>query len=83
MNTSSIRCPFCTDGHIKAEPGKATCFDCDAKFEIDDRAECIFVDLDNPRLPISGNICGECGLVQSDKNETCVYCGVELPITIQ
>ena len=68
---------------IEAKPGKTSCPDCLAKFEIDDRIECIFVDTDNPRLPIRGMICNLCGLIQNEKNEICMYCGERLHTTIQ
>jgi hypothetical protein len=45
--------------------------------------ECIFVDTDNPRLPIKGMICNLCGLVQNEKNEICMYCGKRLHTIIQ
>jgi len=71
----SIRCPFCVDGNIKAEPGESACPACHAKFEVDDRAECVFVDLDNPRLPVKGTYCRQCGLVQGGYRKHCRYCG--------
>jgi DNA-directed RNA polymerase subunit RPC12/RpoP len=58
-----IRCPFCGYQGIEAKPGKSVCPECDAAFELDDRVECVFVDPDNPRLPIEGIVCTRCGLV--------------------
>ena len=38
------------------------CPECHAKFEYDDRMECIFVDTDDLRLPVHGTVCPQCGL---------------------
>ena len=70
----TIRCPFCVAGDIKAELGKSECPVCSAKYEIDDRAECFFVDLENPRLPLKGTYCRQCGLVQGGYRKRCRYC---------
>jgi len=70
----TIRCPFCVNGNINAEPGKSECPVCHTKFEIDDRAECIFVDLDDPRLPLKGTYCRQCGLIQGGYRKHCRYC---------
>jgi hypothetical protein len=70
-----IRCPFCGYQKIETEPGKSGCPECDTAFEIDDRGECVFVDPIGPRLPIEGTICPECGLVQGEEAENCLYCG--------
>ena len=78
-----IQCPFCGYQGIEAEPGKTDCPKCDTSFEIDYRCECVFVDLDNQRLPIEGIICLRCGLVQGEEAESCVYCGAKLNIKIQ
>ncbi len=72
---SHIRCPFCTEGKIPAEPGKTACQSCGAAFEIDDRVESIFVDLEEPRLPLEGTYCRGCGLLQPEESEECLYCG--------
>jgi len=72
-----IKCPFCSN-NIKSKPGKTSCPDCSAEFEIDDRGECIFIDISNPRLPINGNVCMSCGLVQGEDKGNCVYCGIKL-----
>lgn len=78
-----IRCAFCGYDGIEAKPGKIVCPECDIVFEIDDRCECVFVDLNNPRLPIEGTICLSCGLVQGEEGEDCVYCGAKLNTEIQ
>ena len=82
-NQPALRCPFCVDGNITAEPGKSECPACHAKFEVDDRAECIFVDLDNPRLPIKGIYCRQCGLVQGGHRKRCRYCGAIIRYKMQ
>ena len=74
MAISTISCPFCSDGHIKAEPGKTICLKCNASFEIDDKVECIFVDLADPRIPLKGTYCMSCGLVQSFYKKRCSFC---------
>jgi hypothetical protein len=74
MTVSMIRCPFCTKGYIRAKPGDANCLECNAGFKIDDRAECVFVDLADPRLPNKGTFCTSCGLVQSHYKKRCSNC---------
>ena len=81
--TNKIKCPFCLNRRIEAKPGKTTCAECSAEFEIDDRLECIFADTSKLRLPVNGHICSVCGLVQGDESGNCVYCGVELNMSIQ
>ena len=66
-------CPFCLNQCIHAESGETLCPVCDATFEIDDRAECIFGDTDNIRLPTVGTICASCGLIQAGRNANCLY----------
>ena len=44
---------------------------CNAAFEIDDRGECVYADLDNLRFPGKGSICSVCVLLQRDENESC------------
>jgi len=83
MVISTIRCPFCTEGQVKAEPGKAVCQECNAKFEIDDRVECVFVDLNNPGLPLKGTYCRSCGLVQGVNRKRCHYCGAIVKLKLQ
>ncbi len=70
-----IICPFCSNSKISDISGNMSCPECNAEFEIDDRGECVFVDTDNPRLPLKGIFCNSCGLVQDERNESCVYCG--------
>jgi uncharacterized protein YbaR (Trm112 family) len=41
-----IQCPFCNYQGTEAERGKTVCTECDAAFEIDDRGECVFGDLE-------------------------------------
>ena len=73
-----IKCPFCSNHNIKSKSGKTFCTDCSTEFEIDDRGECIFIDTSNPRLPINGNVCMSCGLVQGEEKGNCVYCGARI-----
>jgi len=68
-------CPFCRETEAGDNTGPTTCPACKAGFEIDDRGECVFVDTGDPRMPKFGQVCLQCGLVQQDKGETCVYCG--------
>ncbi len=67
-------CPFCREIEVGDETGPSTCPACKAGFEIDDRGECIFLDTDNPRIPVGGLICVECGLVQQIRRDSCIYC---------
>ncbi len=83
MHQKQIPCPFCSDGMIEIKSGKRSCPDCGAKFEIDDREECIFVDINDPRLPVNGNFCSSCGLIQHRDNLDCVYCGRGLNTGVQ
>lgn len=76
-------CPFCLNHNLEAKPGKTTCPECLAEFEIDDRVECIFADTSKMRLPVHGMVCGVCGLVQGDEVERCGYCGVNLGTIMQ
>ena len=76
--THKIKCPFCLKHIVNAKPGKTTCPECSAEFEIDDRLECIFADISKMRLPVHGFVCNACGLVQGHENDSCVYCGAEL-----
>jgi hypothetical protein len=78
-----LKCPFCLDHSLEAKPGKTTCPECSAEFEIDDRLECIFADTNKMRPPVNGMVCGVCGLVQGDQVEKCLYCAVELRTTFQ
>jgi hypothetical protein len=83
LQSDFLKCPFCLNHRLEAKPGKTTCPECSAEFEIDDRLECIFANTQKMRLPENGMICGVCGLVRDDENSNCVYCGVELSIKLQ
>jgi hypothetical protein len=48
-----IKCPFCPNHSIEASPGKTTCPECSAEFEVDDRVECIFINPNKLRLPMA------------------------------
>ena len=74
----TIRCPFCHYQEIEVNPGNTVCPKCEVAFEIDDRGECVFVDTNNPRLPIEGIICSRCGLVQGEDIEHCIFCKTSL-----
>ena len=74
----NLKCPFCLNHNLEAKPGKTTCPECSAEFEVDDRCECIFADTQKMRLPVNGVVCVVCGLVQGDENRSCVYCGAGL-----
>jgi len=73
-----LTCPFCLNQSIHAEPGKTRCSVCSATFEIDDSVECVFTDTENIRLPVSGFVCGSCGLVQGGHRKSCLYCRIEI-----
>jgi hypothetical protein len=77
------RCPFCLNQRLEAKPGKTTCPECSAEFEVDDRLECIFADTSKLRLPVNGFVCGVCGLVQGDERVTCLFCDNNLTLTTQ
>jgi len=55
-----LKCPFCLNYSVKAKPGKTTCPECSAEFEVDDRLECIFADTKKMRLPVNGFVCRVC-----------------------
>ena len=80
-----IKYPFCLNHNLEAKPGKTTCPECSAEFEIDDRMECIFINPNKLRLPVAvnGTVCGVCGLVQGAEVERCGYCGVEFGTALQ
>jgi len=79
-----LKCPFCPNHNLEAKPGKTTCPECLAEFEVDDRLECIFINPGKLRLPVAvnGTVCGVCGLVQGDAAERCGYCGIAMCTTI-
>jgi hypothetical protein len=43
-----LTCTFCLNQSIKTSQGETRCSVCDAAFEIDDRAECVFGDTNIP-----------------------------------
>jgi hypothetical protein len=77
-----IECPFCS-GFVEPKIGKMQSPECKAHFEYDDRLECVFAELDDLRLPVSGTVCCNCGLLQSEENKKCAYCGENLCGTMQ
>jgi hypothetical protein len=77
-----IECPFCS-GLVEPKLGKMRCSECKARFQWDDRLGCVFVDLDDLRLPVSGTVCSRCGLLQSEENKKCAHCGRDLCGTLQ
>jgi RNA polymerase subunit RPABC4/transcription elongation factor Spt4 len=74
-------CPFCRQSDIPDNPGKTVCPLFKTVFEIDDRDECVFVDTGSLKMPIYGQVCAECGRVQQERRESCVYCGSGFIIT--
>ena len=75
-------CPFCRQSDILENSGPTICPSCQTVFEIDDRGECVFVDTDSLRMPMFGQVCVECGLVQEIRRDACVYCGVAFNKTV-
>ncbi len=73
-----LKCPFCSYAGIVLNPGETLCPKCAAEFAIDDRLESIFVNTNNPRLPLKGNICTNCGLLQSETVTECLNCGAQM-----
>jgi hypothetical protein len=80
---NNLKCPFCLNHILEAKPGKTTCLECSAEFEVDDRLECIFANIKKMRLPVNGFVCSACGLVQSDSADICLYCGKKLNASLQ
>ena len=76
-------CPFCRETEVGNDTGPIVCPACKAGFEIDDRGECVFVDTENPRIPMYGQVCTECGLVQQIKRDSCAWCGTIFKKTVQ
>ena len=68
-------CPFCRQSEIPDKSETTICPSCKTVFDIDDRGECVLVDTDSPRMPMLGQVCAECGLIQQGKRDLCVYCG--------
>ena len=64
-----MKCPFCLNHSVEAKPGRTTCPECSAEFEVDDRLECVFADTEKMRLPVNGFVCVVCGLVQGVKEK--------------
>ena len=79
----NLKCPFFLNHKIATKPGKTTCPECSAEFEINDRLECIFVNTEKMRLPMNGFVCYVCGLVQGDQRDNCLDCGAALRVTMQ
>ena len=77
-----IEYPFCS-GVLEPKIGKMKCPECHAKFQYDDRRECIFVDTDDLRLPVHGTVCPQCGLLQGEEVQRCLFCGKGLCGTVQ
>jgi len=77
-----IECPFCS-GVLEPKIGKMKCPDCNAKFSYDDRMESVFGDTEDLRLPVHGNVCPQCGLVQGQYVQRSFYCGKGLCGTVQ
>ena len=75
--------PFCRQsdllGNIRKEvlviPEKSV-------FEIDDRSEGVFDDMDSLRIPMYGQLSKQCGFIQQDSRGSCVYCGTIINETI-
>jgi hypothetical protein len=78
-----LKWPFCLTQSIEANPGAIICPKCDAKFEIDDRLECVFANTKNPRLPAIGTICKPFGLIQAGSHQNCLYCGTVICAAVQ
>jgi hypothetical protein len=74
-NSVNLKCPFCLKSLADSNPGEKICPKCQAEFEIDDRAECVFVNPDNLKLPVNGTVCRVCGQVQGEGRGRCGYCG--------
>ena len=77
-----IECPFCS-GVLEPKLGKMKCPECHAGFEYDARMECVFVDKDDLRLPVNGTVCPQCGLLQDEDVQRCLFCGRGLCRTVQ
>lgn len=58
--------PFCRQSDIPDNPGKTVCPSCNNGFKIDDRCECVFVDTEQLKMPMFGQVCTAFGLVQQD-----------------
>jgi DNA-directed RNA polymerase subunit RPC12/RpoP len=80
--TQYIECPFCS-GLVEPKIGKMKCYECKAQFEYSEKEDLLFADLDDLRLPVSGTVCSRCGLLQSEENRKCAYCGTRIYGTVQ
>jgi len=69
-NTFDLKCPFCLNPVVDSNPSEKICPRCQAEFEIYDRGECVFANPDNLRLPINGNVCKVCGMVQGEGRDS-------------
>ena len=69
---------FCLNQCIELRQGETRCPVCEAAFEIDDRAECVFGDPNEIRLPVIGIICASCGLIQAGESQNCLYCWIAI-----
>ena len=74
----TLTCPSCNTQSIEGKPGITRYPLCTAQFEIDDRAECVFVDTEDIRLPTFGTICASCDLIQAGEHQNCLYCGLKI-----
>jgi hypothetical protein len=70
-------CPFCREKEIGKLAGTSICPACNTEYDIDDRGECVFMNMESPNIPISGQVCMACGLIQQDRRETCAWCGAD------
>ena len=68
-------CPFCRQSDLPNQPGSIICPACQTEMEIDDRGECVFANPDVLKMPLRGQICMECGLIQQDERFSCASCG--------
>ena len=67
-------CHFCRQIDVGNDPGVICCPVWQTEFKIDDQGESAFVNVEEPRLPIKGVVCLECGVVQGARRVSCGYC---------
>lgn len=67
-----LNLPILLEPMYSCGAGITRCPKCGAEFEIADKAECMFADTENIRLPINDIICGSCGLVQGANRKSCL-----------
>jgi len=77
-----MNCPFCQQFEIGDASGPTICPVCKTDFEIDERGECVFLNIDKPKISIEGLLCGACGLIQQEQQKSCVNCGIALNQTL-